>query len=255
MSGLAEIPLAILLATAAITLGAGFVKGATGFAMPMIMVSGFAAFLSPELALAGLILPTLATNLAQGLRDGLAAAWAAFRGFWRLNLLIMGLILASAQLVVVLPQRVLLAMLGLPVLLFALSQLMGLRLRFAPARRRLVEVLTGVVSGFFGGFSGIWGPPVVAFLSALDLPKREHVRVQGMCYLAGSVFLTVAHLRSGVLNAATLPFSLLLVVPAFAGMWAGRRLQDRLEPETFRKATLVVLALSGLNLLRRAALG
>ena len=39
----------------AITLFAGVVKGAVGFAMPMIMISGFSSFLTPELALAGLI--------------------------------------------------------------------------------------------------------------------------------------------------------------------------------------------------------
>ena len=49
-------------AALAIALLAGFVKGVVGFAMPMIMVSGFAMFLPKELALAGLILPTLVTN-------------------------------------------------------------------------------------------------------------------------------------------------------------------------------------------------
>jgi hypothetical protein len=53
------------LAALALALFAGFVKGAVGFAMPMILVSGFAVFLPQELALAGLILPTLVTNLSQ----------------------------------------------------------------------------------------------------------------------------------------------------------------------------------------------
>ena len=42
-------------AALAITLFAGFVKGAVGFAMPMIMISAFSSFLPPEVALAGLI--------------------------------------------------------------------------------------------------------------------------------------------------------------------------------------------------------
>ncbi|PKP79554.1 MAG: hypothetical protein CVT80_15295 [Alphaproteobacteria bacterium HGW-Alphaproteobacteria-2] len=245
----------LLVFVAAITLFAGFVKGAVGFAMPMIMISGFASVLAPDLALAGLILPTLATNLAQGLRDGLSAAWTAFAGHWRLNLPIMGMILLSAQLVVVLPQPVLLALLGGPVLAFSLLQLFGWQWRIAPARRRIAEVLTGLVAGFFGGFSGIWSPPVIAYLTALDLPKREHVRVQGMCYLAGSVFLVAAHLRSGVLNGATLPVSAALVVPAFLGLWAGRAVQDRLDQQIFRRATLLFLAIAGANLLRRALMG
>ena len=41
----------------AVTFFAGFVKGAIGFAMPMIMIAAFTAFLPPETALAGLIMP------------------------------------------------------------------------------------------------------------------------------------------------------------------------------------------------------
>ena len=37
----------------AVALGAGFVKGAIGFAMPLIMMSAFGSFMPPELALAG----------------------------------------------------------------------------------------------------------------------------------------------------------------------------------------------------------
>ena len=40
-------------AALAVTLFAGFVKGAVGFAMPMILVSAFAVFLPQDLALAG----------------------------------------------------------------------------------------------------------------------------------------------------------------------------------------------------------
>ena len=54
----------------AVTLFAGFVKGAVGFAMPMIMISAFSSFLPPETALAGLILPTVVTNLSQAFRQG-----------------------------------------------------------------------------------------------------------------------------------------------------------------------------------------
>ena len=57
-----------------------------------------------------------------------------------------------------------------------------------------------LVAGFFGGLSGIWGPPLVMYLLALRLPKVEMVRVQCLSFLLGSVVLFVAHLRSGVLE-------------------------------------------------------
>jgi hypothetical protein len=71
-------------------------------------------------------------------------------------------------------------------------------------------------------------------------------------FLISAVMLLGAHLASGVLNALTLPVSALMMVPAMAGMWLGFRLQDRLNPARFRRWTLVLLALTGLNLLRRA---
>ena len=47
----------------AVTTFAGFVKGAIGFAMPLIMASAFASILPAQVALAALILPVLTTNL------------------------------------------------------------------------------------------------------------------------------------------------------------------------------------------------
>ncbi|MCU0802653.1 MAG: sulfite exporter TauE/SafE family protein, partial [Rhodobacteraceae bacterium] len=48
----------VFMAVLAITAFAGFVKGAIGFAMPMIMISAFASLLPPDMALAALVLPT-----------------------------------------------------------------------------------------------------------------------------------------------------------------------------------------------------
>jgi uncharacterized membrane protein YfcA len=55
MTILFEQPALIIFAFVMIGLLAGFVKGAVGFAMPMIMVSGLGTLLSPELAIATLI--------------------------------------------------------------------------------------------------------------------------------------------------------------------------------------------------------
>ena len=71
----------------------------------------------------------------------------------------------------------------------------------------------------------------------------------------GAVTLAVAHLRSGVLNADTGLFSLSLVAPAVIGMAIGFRAQDRMDQARFKKATLIVLVVAGLNLLRRGIFG
>lgn len=238
----------------AIALFAGTIKGMVGFAMPMIMVSGLSSIMSPDLALAGLILPTLVTNGFQALRQGPGAAWASMKRF-RAFLIVGGLfLLMSAQMVRLLPAEVMLLIIGAPITLFAVTQLMGKQLTLHKPSHRM-ELCIGAFAGFIGGFSGIWGPPTVAYLTALGTEKKEQMRIQGVIYGLGAVVLFFAHLGSGVMRAETLPFSLLMILPALLGMWIGGKLQDRIDQATFRKATLFVLLIAGLNLVRRALMG
>ncbi|MFD1911473.1 sulfite exporter TauE/SafE family protein [Halodurantibacterium flavum] len=236
----------------AITLFGGIVKGAVGFAMPMIVISGFSSIMPAELALAGLILPTLATNISQAFRQGAAAAWGSVRDYWRMILLISIFILISAQFMPQIPAGVLYLILGVPITGYAALELLGRQLRFRIEHRRRAEVATGIVGGLYGGISGVWGPPVLVYLLSIGAPKADVIRVQGVIFLIGAVVLLVAHMQSGVVNAVTLPFSAAMILPGMVGLWLGYGLQDRLDAARFRRWTLVVLALTGLNLIRRA---
>ena len=240
-----------LLACLAVGLIAGIVKGVVGFAMPMIMISGMGSFVSPELALAGLILPTLVTNGWQAMRQGWRAAWEAVVRFRIFLMVGFVALVISAQLVRVLPARMMLLMIGIPIVIFAVTQLMGKVLTLGENPPRWIELAIAAFAGVIGGFSGVWGPPTVAYLTALNVPKQAHVRAQGVIYGLGALALFGAHVASGVVNAKTLPFSALLVVPALAGMWLGFRIHDRIDQGAFRKATLVVLLVAGGNLVRR----
>lgn len=250
-----ELLLPLWFAVAAIGLVAGFVKGAVGFALPMIVVSGLGSFLPPETAVAGLLIPTLVTNAFQAFREGVAPALASARRHWRFVGVVMVVIALAAQLVVTLPADVLFLTIGLVVTLFALVQLAGVRPKLSGKRRGPIEFALAVVAGFVGGLAGIWGPPTVLYLTALDTAKAEQMRVQGIVYGLGGVMLTLAHLNSGVLNGATAPFSALLTVPVLVGLWVGVYVQDRLDQARFRRVTLIVLALAGLNLVRRGLFG
>lgn len=233
---------------------AGVIKGVVGFAMPMVFVVGLGGVLAPDLALAGLILPTVVTNGQQALRQGVGEAVKTISRF-RVYLCAGGVFLvASAQLVPILSQAVLLLIIGVSATFFVITQLAGLRLTLRRQDPR-IEGLFGAMTGFIGGLSGVWGPPTVAYLTALSTPKREQLRAQGVIFGLGALGLLLSHLWSGVLRAQTLPLSLMLVPPAVLGMWIGGRIQDRIDQEMFRKATLIVLLLAGLNLIRRAVMG
>jgi uncharacterized membrane protein YfcA len=244
--------LAAALAAAGALAAGGFAKGVVGFALPLIALSVMGSFLPYPTAVALLIMPTLVSNVFQALRNGIGEAWGSLIKFRRLNLILVVMIALSAQLVVVLPDRALFGLLGITITAFGASQLRGWRPGFPSRRKHLVETCTAVVAGFFGGLSGVWGPPIVLYLLAARVPKVEMVRVQSLSFLFGSLVLDAAHLRSGVLDAVTLPVSAWLVLPTMVAMLIGYRVQDRLDQELFRRLTLVVLVLTGLNLLRRA---
>jgi len=238
-----------------ITLFAGFVKGAIGFAMPLIMISTFATFMPPPVALAALILPVLVTNIQQAFRQGAGAAWESVLKYRRMIVMIVIFIIVSAQFVLVIPSWLMLGLLGVPVSAFALVQLAGRDLKLQLRHRRGAEYALGTVGGIYGGLSGVWGPPVLVYLVSVGAEKREMVRVQGVVFLIGVAVLMAAHVQTGVLNMQTVPFSAVLMAPAMLGMWIGFALQDRLDPLRFRWWTLVLLAVTGLNLVRQAVMG
>jgi uncharacterized membrane protein YfcA len=252
---LPDLGLSLVLLATGIAVFAGFVKGAVGFAMPMILISGLGSVLPFELAVAALILPTVMTNILQAFRNGLSHAVRSFLRYWRFNLILFLVILLSAQLVTRMPQAVLFVLLGAMIAVFAVLQLAGWRPRIRQGFERITEFVVAVIAGFFGGLTGVWGPPTVMYLTALDVPKAESVRVQGVMYLMGSVLLLGAHLKSGVLNSGTIPLSAGLVIPALVGQGVGMMVQDRMDQALFRRVTLAVLVIAGLNLLRRGILG
>lgn len=240
------------LAALVVTLFAGFVKGAVGFAMPMILVSAFAVFLPQHLALAGLILPTLVTNLSQAFRQGVGPARETARTYRRFLIATVICIAISAPFADAIPRIVYLLMLGLPISIFAALQLMGRSLAIQLHHRDRAEWALGVVGGLYGGVSGIWGPPLLVFLLSTGADKLTMIRAQGVVFLIGAIALLASHLATGLANAQTLGFSAALCVPALAGLYAGYWVQDRMDQQRFRRWTQGLLVVTGLNMVQLA---
>ncbi|HMO08345.1 MAG TPA: sulfite exporter TauE/SafE family protein [Paracoccaceae bacterium] len=238
-----------------VTLFAGFVKGAVGFAMPLIMIGSFSAFLPPQVALAGLIMPTLVTNLMQALRDGPAAAAGSAWKFRRFLIGTVVFIAISAQFVTAIPRGAFLLLLGVPITAFALVQLSGQPLALRLEHRTRAEWTAGVIGGLYGGISGVWGPPLIVYLLSTGAGREETLRVLGVVFLIGACALLGAHIGSGVVNVQTAAFSTALVVPAVVGLALGLRLGRRLDQARFRWWTQVLLVATGLNLVVSALRG
>ena len=230
---------------------AGVVKGAVGFGMPLVIVSGLGTFLDPKIAVAGIIAPIVVSNVLQTFRTGIAPAIDGIKHFWRYVLVVCIAIFLAAQIVPSIPSKAFYFVLGVPVLILSVIQLMGLKLVIPAKHRGWGEWAAGLVSGTLGGLTGTWGPTPALYLLAIDTPKMKQVVVQGIIFGTGSVTILFAHLRSGILNEETIPFTLALLPVSLMGMWIGFRIQDRLDQDRFRQMTLIILVVAGLNLLRK----
>jgi uncharacterized membrane protein YfcA len=242
-------------AAVAVLFAGGLAKGAVGFALPLIVVSGLATFLPPQLAVVVVVLPAFVTNVWQSLFGGWRMALRLLRRYWVLNAALLPTLLVCAPLVTVLDERTMVLILGAGVTLFSAVQLLGWRPPDPTAFARPVEAATGLVAGFFGGIAAIWGPPITLYLLARRTPPPEQVQALGLSFFLGAVVLTGGYALSGALNAQTGPLSAAAVIPVLLGMAAGLAIQKRLPPAEFRRITLGLMLLSGLNLLRKAWFG
>lgn len=245
----------ILVFAFAIGVFGGFIKGAVGFALPLVLVSGLTTIMDPLLAIAGLVVPTVATNLVQAMRAGPADAWSAVRDFWKFILAACGMVLVVTQILPKVSPAAMYLVIGVPVLALSLIQLAGVRFQVSPERRPVTDVAVGLVAGTIGGVAGAPGPPTVLYLLALNVERARQLTIQGVVYGLAAVSLLLGHLNSGVLNRETLPFSVALLVPVGIGMALGLRLGDRLDAVRLRRLTLVMLVIVGANLIRRGIMG
>lgn len=230
----------------------GFVKGAVGFALPMVGIACAATVLPKEAAVAYLSIPVLVTNVWQSVRHGWGAAWKTLKSLRIMIAVMVVMLLAATQMLPAMQPRVFAGIIGFLAVAYALSQIAGWR---PVIRRPLGDVVFGSLAGFFGGLSGVWGPPTLMLLMSLNLPKQEIVRACGVVFTLGCLPFIAGHAISGILNPQTATVSAILLLPTALGMWLGQRVQDRLDGERLKRWMLVVLVLAGANFLRRAVFG
>ena len=229
---------------------AGTVKGALGIGLPVTALGILALFVDPRIAVSLAILPILAANVWQTLRMG--DTIGAIRRYW-LWMAAMGFVLIfTISLLRATPVHVIEAMLGIMILIFALTNLTIDIPRIPDRYDRISQAIAGAASGVFGGMTGLWGPPLFIYLTARRIDKDEFVRATGILLLLGGLPVAFGYWRAGYLPPIVALNSLLLIIPTLAGFYIGEQIRRRIDSERFRTATLFAFLLIGLNLLRAA---
>ena len=222
---------------------AGTIKGLIGFGLPTVSIAILAAFLGLIEAMTLMLLPSLITNLFQGLVGKYLIR--LIRRYW--SLFIFGAVFTwlSSSLLSTGHAATFAVILGVVLILYGLSSLYSLQLPSPGSRERWISPLVGMVSGGITGITGIFLVPAVGYLQALRMERDELIQAIGLWVTIATLSLAFSLKDHDLFSNELGLLSLTAVLPALLGMWVGRILRPRLSESAFRHIFFAALMLLG----------
>lgn len=237
---------------ASIFLLAGFAKGVIGMGLPTIAIGLMSLFVSPAMAAAILILPSVVTNIVQMLQGG--AFKRLLRRLWPMMAGLCVGTWAGAGLLAGEGNPVAAIALGVALVAYALVGLCKVSFH-APARwEPVLSPLIGVATGLITAGTGVFVIPAVPYLQALGLEKDELVQALGISFTVSTLALAVNLLRADLLNPDIAWLALAALAAALAGQYLGQKLRGRLDPATFRMWFFISMLALGVYLIVRRSM-
>lgn len=123
-----------------------------------------------------------------------------------------------------------------------------------PRAERALAPAIGVTTGLVTGATGVFVIPAVPYLQALGLFRDDLIQALGLSFTVSTIALALGLASHGAFQAAGAGASALALIPALAGMEAGRRVRQRISLAAFRRWFLIGLLVLGGELLLRPLL-
>ncbi len=210
----------------------GFVKGVIGLGLPTVAMGLLSIAMPPAQAAAAIVIPAVATNVWQILAGPALLSLAR-----RVALMMLGVVVGTFATVGLLTRSTAVAAAALGAVLVAYGVLgfLPVRLEIAPRTERWLSPPVGLVNGMINGATGVFVIPSVPYLNSLKLEREELIQVIGIHALVCPLALGCALAVHGQFHTGLAATSVVALLPALAGMYAGQRLRRRLNPVVFRR--------------------
>ncbi len=236
---------ALLLFVAVVVFGAFYVRATIGFGSGLISV----ALLSLSFPVKEVVPVVLLLDLLGSI---LLGAYDFHEMQWReLSWLIPGSIVGLAVGAVVLAHtnaQSLTRFLGIFILAYVVYAILA-RPERMPQISRPWALPLGVFGGLIGSLYGGGGPPLVAYLQMRHLDKRQFRATFQAIALSDNVLRGGLYIALGLLNGSLAMAFVALAPTAALGLYLGNHLHMRINQRTFLYATLVLLAVVGIQYL------
>ena len=222
---------------------AGIVKGVVGLGLPTISLVLVVAIFGLKEAMVLLLVPSLVTNLWQGIFGGqlitlLHRIWPMLAALSVVTWFTTGIMFKSDA-------GLLSIALGLVLLFYAGVSLATPQIP-KPGRREVwMSPLVGALTGVSTGFTGTFVVPGVLFLQALRLGKDGFVQAMGICFTTATLALGVSLAVRGYMPADLGLLSIASVIPAILGMIFGQKVREKISETKFRRVFFATLLFLG----------
>jgi uncharacterized membrane protein YfcA len=214
-----------------------------GFGFPIITLIILTLTIGLLDALAIIVIPTIVTNVWQGLSGPYLKDIASRMGLY-IVVSAAFIWLTSAYLTVV-DIKWPTAMLGGALFIFALSRLLNVRLSVPPRWERPLSVPLGAVNGMLTGMTGSFMVPSVLFMQAMGFQRDMLVQAMGVFFAISTLTLALSLGRNDLISMEHLRLSLFALVPSIFGLNIGRWIRLRINEERFQQVFLVSVLLLG----------
>lgn len=230
---------------------AGGVKGVTGMGLPTVAVSLLGLWMPPAQAAALLVLPSLATNVAQcrgpHLRRLAANLWPGWLAIALVTAFAPGLGGASSS-------NTAGRWLGAVLVGYGLWGLRRPRLPDLSGSGRWVGTIAGAATGLVTALTAVFVLPWVPYLQALRLEKDVMVQALGLSFTVATLALAVRLQSSPPIGLWSVSAGIAVIgalAGAFAGLKLGEVLRGRLAGPAFQRTLFVIfIVLGAANLLQ-----
>lgn len=227
----------------------GFVKGAIGLGLPVVVLAALALVMPLREAMAVFLIPGIASNIWQATNGPYLPV--LIKRMWSFLLAAIVGIFCGVTIMAGTKSDIMVIVLGSLLIIYSVYALVAPRVPEPGRHEKWLSPVSGATGGVLFGMAGLFIVPGLLYLEALRMPRDQFVQALGLTFVTITGTLAVSMTSHALVSWQLAVMSAVGLIPVFAGLWLGRRVRHRISEDGFRRLFFVALIVSGIYMIAR----